>query len=295
MPPPPLFSTHDRRFDAEALHGQQPVHVVVEGEVAQHDEGSARPRPQRRRDRRRRCRRSRSRPGYRGSGPASAAAGKKVSRSRTGMLDETNTVSPGASSDCELAMHARLEQLVTEQIEEGVDRLVRERGGPAPVVQPGAFRSRARARPRPRWQSIAGSARTISAAICVGSFQAPSGSITTWRGAGLATSHWRTAFEVTMSPTRSTSSGAGARAARAGSRRRPRRRDLARALPPVAARSARRAPGSRLSARARTAAARAPGRAGARRGRRRAGSARSRSRARRPHRRPAPALAGARS
>ena len=44
-------------------------------------------------------------------------------------------------------------------------------------------------------------------AVQVGSFHAPSGSITTWRHRWLTASHARSAFEVTMSPTRITRSG----------------------------------------------------------------------------------------
>ena len=58
--------------------------------------------------------------------------------------------------------------------------------------------------------SATGSARAIRSAVEVGSFHAPSGSITTWRQPGWSPSHVRTGFDVTMSPTRITSSGASA-------------------------------------------------------------------------------------
>ena len=112
------------------------------------------------------------------------------------------------SSAAELAVHARLEQLVAERVEEGVDLVL---GG----LRRGRASARARHGPRAGSSCSAnaleerpGSARAIRSALAVGSFQAPVGidhHLAARRG--VAVSHWRTAFEVTMSPTRTTSSG----------------------------------------------------------------------------------------
>ena len=118
---------------------------------------------------------------------------------------------PRGQQRAQVAVHARLEQLVAERVEERVDRAASAAAAAASQrSSQRAVRARRRAARRTRSSSSAGSARAIRSAVEVGSFHAPSGSITTCRQSGCAASHVRTAFEVTMSPTRITSSGASA-------------------------------------------------------------------------------------
>ena len=105
---------HDRRLHAQAARREQPVHVVVEADVAgQHERAP--------RGDGRRAETGRDQPvdavrAAVGEEPQRRGwwSGRNVSRSRIGMLDATYTVLLVGQQRAEVAVHARLEQLVAE-------------------------------------------------------------------------------------------------------------------------------------------------------------------------------------